>query len=992
MHHMDNKKSLLPAWLLLFVGFALSIALGLQQKKAIDEVAAHNFSRVCEQITLKIEERLNAYSLVLRAGSGVFAGSDAVTRKEWQKFVAQMGPEKAFPGVTGVGFAMVIPPDQLATHTHSVRAEGFPGYRVWPAGERALYTSIIYLEPFAGRNLHAFGYDMYTEPVRRAAMEQARDTNDVSLSGKVELVQETGTEVQAGVLMYFPVYRHGMPIETAAQRQAALMGWVYSPYRMDDLMQGMLEGWRDELGNTVHLNIYDGNRADPGHRLYQAQKAHVNDPRTTLFEEERIDFGGRHWLLVFDQHKEFIAANYARAWQMLILGMVASLFLFLLVRANIRTRARAVSLAQELTEDVLQKEAVLRQSQAELEEAQRIAKVGNWTWDTATDRVTWSAALYHIFGMDPDVPPPDYTAQSALFTPASWDRLNASILHTKESGIPYALDLEIVRADGTHGWTLSQGEAIRDAGGKVVGLRGTAADVTDRMQASIRIDRLTSLYKTLSECNSAIVHCQTQEELFARICEVVVRYGGMKMAWIGLVDAAGNVLPVASYGIGTEYLDGIEITVHADDPHGRGAVGTAIRENQLVWGEDFQNNPVLAPWHERGVRFGWKAAAALPICRHGKPFGALTFYVATHGWFDEETRRLLEEMAGDINFALDKMGAEAETQAAQAGLLESEARYRLLVEQSIAGAFIIQDGKFVYANPRMVQILGYSSGDELIGVPPADVVALKDREYAASILQKQAQGELNTVKLMLTLLRKDGTTTDVGINSLVTVYQSHPAFIGLLQDISDKQVAEDQIRRYTEQLEHTFIQTVGLATNLVEMRDPYTAGHEQRVAEISVAIGKEMGLTEDQLEGLRVGGHLHDVGKITVPAEILVKPSRLTANEYAIMKEHPQAGYDVLKGVDFPWPVALIAFQHHERMDGSGYPQGLKGDAIILEARITAVADVVESMASHRPYRAGLGIDAALAEIERGSGTAYDPKVVDICLRLFREKGYVIPG
>jgi PAS domain S-box-containing protein len=349
-------------------------------------------------------------------------------------------------------------------------------------------------------------------------------------------------------------------------------------------------------------------------------------------------------------------------------------------------------------------------------------------------------------------------------------------------------------------------------------------------------------------------------------------------------------------------------------------------------------------------------------------------------------------MVGDINFALDKMGAEAETQAAQAGLLESEARYRLLVEQSIAGAFIIQDGKFVYANPRMAKILGYSSGDELIGVPPPDIVTLKDREYAASMLQKQAQGELNEAKFMLTLLRKDGTTTDVGINSLVTVHQSHPAIIGLLQDISDKQVAEDQIRRYAEQLERIFIQTVGLATTLVEMRDPYTAGHEQRVAEISVAIGKEMGLTEDQLEGLRVGGHLHDVGKITVPAEILVKPSKLTANEYAIIKEHPRAGYDVLKGVDFPWPVALIAFQHHERIDGSGYPQGLKGDAIILEARITAVADVVESMASHRPYRASLGIDAALAEIERGSGTAYDPKVVEICLRLFREKGYVIPG
>jgi putative nucleotidyltransferase with HDIG domain len=233
---------------------------------------------------------------------------------------------------------------------------------------------------------------------------------------------------------------------------------------------------------------------------------------------------------------------------------------------------------------------------------------------------------------------------------------------------------------------------------------------------------------------------------------------------------------------------------------------------------------------------------------------------------------------------------------------------------------------------------------------------------------------------------------EIGVSSVVAVYQSRPAIIGLLQDISDKKVVEDQIRRYAQQLEHTFIQTVALATTLSEMRDPYTAGHEQRVAAISVEIGREMGLDENQLEGLRIGGYLHDVGKLSVPIEILVKPSKLTENEYLLIKGHPQAGYDVLKGVDFPWPVAKIALQHHERIDGSGYPQGLKGDEIILEARIAAVADVIESMASHRPYRPGLGIDAALAEIERGRGTAYDAQVVAACLRLFRDKGYVIPG
>jgi len=175
------------------------------------------------------------------------------------------------------------------------------------------------------------------------------------------------------------------------------------------------------------------------------------------------------------------------------------------------------------------------------------------------------------------------------------------------------------------------------------------------------------------------------------------------------------------------------------------------------------------------------------------------------------------------------------------------------------------------------------------------------------------------------------------------------------------------------------------------MRDPYTAGHERRVSEIAVAIATELGLDEQRIEGIKVAGYLHDIGKISIPSEILVKPGRLNPTEYALVQGHAQASYDVLKIVPFPWPVATIALQHHERMDGSGYPNKLKGDEIMLESRIMAVADVVEAMASHRPYRPGLGIDTALAEIERGSGPLYDPVVAAACLRMFREQSFVLP-
>jgi putative nucleotidyltransferase with HDIG domain len=185
--------------------------------------------------------------------------------------------------------------------------------------------------------------------------------------------------------------------------------------------------------------------------------------------------------------------------------------------------------------------------------------------------------------------------------------------------------------------------------------------------------------------------------------------------------------------------------------------------------------------------------------------------------------------------------------------------------------------------------------------------------------------------------------------------------------------------------------TVEVAMNLSEMRDPYTSGHERRVAEIAVAISAELGFDANRQQGMRVAGYLHDIGKITIPAEILSKPGKLSDIEYSLIKGHAQASYNVLKNVDFPWPVAQVALQHHERIDGTGYPQGLKGEGIIIEARILAVADVVEAMSSHRPYRPGLGLEAALSEIIRGRGTIYDATVVDACVALFKDKNFALP-
>ncbi|MBZ0105321.1 MAG: PAS domain S-box protein [Sulfuricella denitrificans] len=203
-----------------------------------------------------------------------------------------------------------------------------------------------------------------------------------------------------------------------------------------------------------------------------------------------------------------------------------------------------------------------------------------------------------------------------------------------------------------------------------------------------------------------------------------------------------------------------------------------------------------------------------------------------------------------------------------------------------------------------------------------------------------------------------------------------------------RQDAENARSKTLERLRQAMEDTIGIIAATLERRDPYTAGHQRRVAQLGVAIAKELGLPTADIEGIHFGGLIHDLGKIAVPAEILSKPGKLTDIEFSLIKAHAQTGYEIVKEVDFPWPVAEMVHQHHERLDGSGYPQGLKGEAIILNARILAVADVVEAMSSHRPYRPSLGVDTALAEIEKNRGKFYDPEITDACVRLFREKGF----
>jgi len=228
----------------------------------------------------------------------------------------------------------------------------------------------------------------------------------------------------------------------------------------------------------------------------------------------------------------------------------------------------------------------------------------------------------------------------------------------------------------------------------------------------------------------------------------------------------------------------------------------------------------------------------------------------------------------------------------------------------------------------------------------------------------------------------------VEINAVSFTWNGRGATLNFLTDITARREAEDLIGQTIARMEKSIEAIIQVISATVEARDPYTAGHQKRVAELARAIALEMGLSPEQADGIRVAGAIHDLGKLSIPAEILSKPTRLTDIEYDLIKFHAQIGHDILQGIDFPWPIARMIMEHHERMDGSGYPRHLKGQDLLLASRIISVADVVESMASHRPYRPSLGIHKAIEEISSQQGVRYDADVVAACLRLLKDKNF----
>lgn len=493
--HTLNKHSWL-AWVLLWCGLLAAVLVSLQVKHSTEALALQHFAFDCDQVTLKIRERLNAYALILRGAAGLFAASGTVARQEWQAYVETLHAEQSVPGIQGVGFAVLIPSAQLAAHIAAVRAEGFPDYNVRPAGERAVYSSILYLEPFIDRNLRAFGYDMWSEPVRRAAMEQACDTGEAALSGKVVLVQETSTDVQAGALMYFPVYRHRAPLDSLAQRRSALIGWTYSPYRLTNLMLGILGDWTHHAKQTISLSIYDGLQRLPEQLLFRSQTELPLAQVTRQLQEERtLEFNGHQWRLVFT--RPFYPIELMNVGIALAAGIALSVLLFGLTLSLLRTRA-SIRIAVRLTEKLKRREQSLQESEFRWRFALEGAGDGLMDWNLSDGTVFCSQHWRKMLGLP-------ITAASACFGEWEqcihpddrahvWDMLHTHFHQpTTMFTCEYRLGCQV--EEDNWKYVLARGTVVsHDANGQPQRMLIIHTDITERRRATEQLQLAASVF------------------------------------------------------------------------------------------------------------------------------------------------------------------------------------------------------------------------------------------------------------------------------------------------------------------------------------------------------------------------------------------------------------------------------------------------------------------------------------------------------------------
>jgi len=462
------------AWLVLAFTLLGQLLILQQLRTNSDRAAEQQFELLVGKVTNAIEQRLIDHEQILFGAAGLFAASGEVSRAQWRAYVERQQLADRYPGIQGVGFSKVVRASEREAHEQSIRAEGFADYRIQPEGERPVYMPIVYLEPFNDRNRAAFGYDMYAEPVRHQAMRQAASTGKSRISGKVILRQETHGKVQAGMLIYVPLYHPAMPLETAEQRMDALLGFAYSPYRMDDLMGGIL-GAADL---NLSLRIYSGPTQQAEQLLFASKEHAPGDAAHS--QDVQLNIYGGTWTLHMESLPAFEAGFSANEGLVAILGAGISLLLFFLISSLAFRQRRAEILAEQMTERIRENKRALQLSEERLSLALKGSNDGLWDLNLAADTFYASPRTWHMLGYQPGELQLSTRLWEQVLVAEDLPRTRAQLAQTMLSRLDqFTSELRFRHKDGRTVPVLVRGYIQRDAQGQPLRISGTSMDLTE---------------------------------------------------------------------------------------------------------------------------------------------------------------------------------------------------------------------------------------------------------------------------------------------------------------------------------------------------------------------------------------------------------------------------------------------------------------------------------------------------------------------------------
>jgi PAS domain S-box-containing protein len=482
-------------WLTLLAALGLTVFIWHTVSEDAEDAARDQFESLGTEVQLSIIERMTDYQQILRGGVALFTSSQQVTREEWHKYARVLEIDQRFPGMQSFAFAEWVHAADKAAHVTRIRNEGFPDYAILPAGEREAYLPVNYIEPFNWRNQRAFGYDMYSETVRKQAIAQAADTGRTTISGKVRLAQENGQDEQAGFVMYMPVYRNGMPTDTREQRQHALLGYVSSGFRMNDLIQGIV----GEQSPWLRLEIFDGQLASEEAKMYDSAA-----PATRKLPAYTADFplhiANHLWTL----HTASLPAfekniDHQKAQIILIAGIIVSLLLFMLVRSLAITRESALALADDMTTALRTSELELRKLNSRLALAAEAGGIGVWEWNVQTGRLTWDARMYEIHQIAPMTASSTYSMWRDRVHPDDLAGIEGALAEALIHGSALAHEYRIVLPDDSSRRIKTNGVVVRDERGQPLHMIGINIDVSELRQTEESLRASEKRFRSIFE-------------------------------------------------------------------------------------------------------------------------------------------------------------------------------------------------------------------------------------------------------------------------------------------------------------------------------------------------------------------------------------------------------------------------------------------------------------------------------------------------------------